>query len=318
MRIWVLLLWLLPLGVMGQFDPAGGEEGSRAVHADNSFIERWADSVIINRGFLDIEDTLLGKVDNGEAVYALGKADAQVVSLGDAGEAIIVLSKPIKKIDGYEFAVYENGFKAGNGYFLELAEVAVSSDGLHWVTFAGVSNTDTLQQITNAMWLDAGKLNNLAGKHPAFWGTPFDIDELPDLKILDKDNITHIRITDVIGSVNPAFARRDSRNGIINDPYPTPFSSGGFDLDAVAILSPGYTKVAGIQAGILPFPNPVYSSKTINLSFQFNKLTFLNCQGEIISEFKNSETIEIPTVAGMYYCLVDFYGELIKLKICVL
>jgi hypothetical protein len=53
---------------------------------------------------------------------------------------------------------------------------------------------------------------------------------------LDVTRITHVRIIDVVGAIDPAFGRLDSSGRIINDPWPTAFSSSGFDLDAVGVL----------------------------------------------------------------------------------
>jgi hypothetical protein len=40
-----------------------------------------------------------------------------------------------------------------------------------------------------------------------------------------------------VGTLLPSHARRDSLGNVINDPWPTPFESSGFDLDAVAVLA---------------------------------------------------------------------------------
>jgi hypothetical protein len=40
-----------------------------------------------------------------------------------------------------------------------------------------------------------------------------------------------------VGSLDPDFRRLDSRGNPINDPWETPFETGGFDVDAVAWLS---------------------------------------------------------------------------------
>jgi hypothetical protein len=45
-----------------------------------------------------------------------------------------------------------------------------------------------------------------------------------------------VRIIDVVGSIDPAFGTRDSLGNLINEPFPTPFSSSGFDLDAVGVI----------------------------------------------------------------------------------
>ena len=45
-------------------------------------------------------------------------------------------------------------------------------------------------------------------------------------------------MVDVVGSIDPMYGTRDSLGNLINDPWPTPFATGGFDLDAVAVLQP--------------------------------------------------------------------------------
>ena len=69
----------------------------------------------------------------------------------------------------------------------------------------------------------------------ALYGTPFDLDDIEDNNLLDKQNVTYIRIVDVIGNINPEYASYDSEGNIINDPWPTPFESSGFDLSLIHI-----------------------------------------------------------------------------------
>jgi hypothetical protein len=48
-----------------------------------------------------------------------------------------------------------------------------------------------------------------------------------------------VRVVDVVGSIDPAYARRDSDGRIVNDPWPTDFpiiGNGGFDLDAIGVF----------------------------------------------------------------------------------
>jgi hypothetical protein len=45
-----------------------------------------------------------------------------------------------------------------------------------------------------------------------------------------------VRVTDVVGSINPLFGTRDSLGNLINDPFPTATPSGGFDLNGVGVL----------------------------------------------------------------------------------
>ena len=53
---------------------------------------------------------------------------------------------------------------------------------------------------------------------------------------MDVNNITHIKVIDVIGSIDPTIATYDHNGNVINDPFPTPFPSSGFDLDAIGVI----------------------------------------------------------------------------------
>jgi hypothetical protein len=48
-----------------------------------------------------------------------------------------------------------------------------------------------------------------------------------------------VKIIDVIGSVDSNFCNYDQYLNKINDPFPTPFPSSGFDLDAVGVINQG-------------------------------------------------------------------------------
>jgi hypothetical protein len=84
---------------------------------------------------------------------------------------------------------------------------------------------------------------NLAGKHAANWGTPFDLAELhqhPDTLSgqLDLTAITHLRLVDIPGT---GFFT-DAHHNPIYDAHPT-LGSAGFDLafsasQGVALLTP--------------------------------------------------------------------------------
>jgi hypothetical protein len=43
-------------------------------------------------------------------------------------------------------------------------------------------------------------------------------------------------VVDVVGCIQDEYARYDSQGHKINDPFPTPFDTGGFDLDAVGLI----------------------------------------------------------------------------------
>ena len=234
MRILLTLLLFLPYFMMAQFDPPAGQEGSHAIHVSSSQFVAWAKSAEIIRGPQEIGNDTLGFVTTGIDSFALNKAgENPCVSLGDGGSAILQFEYSIRNGEGPDFAVFENSF---DGLFLELAFVEVSSDGFNYTRFPATSYTDTAIQITAFSYLEAKMLNNLAGKHAMLYGTPFDLEELRDTPGLDINAISHIRLVDVVGSINPQLCSRDAGGRIINDPFPTPFPSSGFDLDAVGVI----------------------------------------------------------------------------------
>ncbi|MFI5221421.1 MAG: T9SS type A sorting domain-containing protein [Bacteroidia bacterium] len=211
----------------------------KAIYKDSSIFVAWATGCSVQRGLQNIADSSNGFATAGDPTDATGKADGiTVVSLGDGGSAVLTFDKPIFNGNGSDFAVFENGFPFGNDstFFLELGFVEVSSDGINYFRFPSASLTDTLVQIGNGDGIDPNALRNLAGKYMVNYGTPFDLEELKNSPGLDVNHITHVKIIDVVGSLVNSFARRDSANRKINDPWPTPFASCGFDLDAVGVI----------------------------------------------------------------------------------
>ena len=269
------------LNVYSQYAPAAGLPGSTAIHKDSSIIKYWAENAEIYRGYLNIKDKQLGKVDYGEAGDALGKADNKVVSLGDSGVAVIYFENPVFNGDSWDFAVFENAF---NDDFLELAFVEVSSDGQHYFRFPAVSLTDTSQQTGTFSTLKAENIYNLAGKYRVDYGVPFDLDSLPDNELLDKNRIKYIKIIDVIGCIDSDIASRDYFGNIINDPFPTAFNTGGFDLDAVAVMHMDESQdvsdaVNNTEINIFPVPAKDYvylegELKEYKYILVFNSLSF--------------------------------------------
>jgi hypothetical protein len=167
---------------------------------------------------------------------ALGPVDGQLVSLGDGGSITLTFAAPITNGPGPDFAVFENGFLSGGRIFAELAHVEVSSDGVHFFEFPSVSLTQTTMQVAGTGTVDATDIYDLAGKHVAGTGTPFDLSEIPLSLSFDPLAVTQVRLTDVVGSITPGLGSTDSQGHIINDPFPTPFASGGFDLEAVGVM----------------------------------------------------------------------------------
>lgn len=257
-----------------QFAPQVGTTGTTAIHMDSTVWVGWASGCTLQRGWQNIADTTLGKVVVGDETYVPGKAGNGVVSLGDGGMATITFNHPIVNGNGYDFAVFENGFidqtLAPGTAFLELAFVEVSSDGIHFVRFDATSVSDTALQVGSFEGMFAQKLNNLAGKYLGQYGTPFDLEELKNKPHLDVNHITHVRVIDVVGSIDNQYASRDAQGNKVNDPWPTAFASGGFDLDGVGVIHQNTTLALSetfTAHQVTIFPNPVQANTTIHLHF---------------------------------------------------
>ncbi len=252
-----------------QFAPQVGSTGCDAIYKDSSIIVAWATQCTVKRGWQHMADTTLGKASVGDSSAAVGAAGNMVVSLGDGGEAILTFERPVRNGPGYDFAVFENGFVVDSLAFLELAFVEVSSDGQHYVRFPSVYHGDTMQQLQNGEGMNAANINSLAGKYVADYGTPFDLDIFAPLSSVDINHITHIRIIDVVGSLQAPYASRDSEGGLINDPWPTGFPSSGFDLDAVAVLHQNPEAAIAenrLYSQVKIYPNPLQPNQTLTVN----------------------------------------------------
>lgn len=286
------------------YAPPVGVAGTTAIHKDSSIFIKWAQSCTIQRGWIDISDTSLGKANVGNEIDVLGIADmTSVLSLGDGGEAICTFDGVISNGPGYDFAIFENSF---NDEFLELAFVEVSSDGIHFFRFPSVSLTQNFTQVGTFGLLDTRNIHNLAGKYRGGWGTPFDLSELPDTTLLNKQSITHIKVIDCIGSIDDNFATYDSQGNKINDPWNTPFPSSGFDLDAIGIINGSQpTSAINLHKDNMSriFPNPVKLGGYIfyEKTNETDKFTLFNIAGQCIEK-----NIQFPfntnlLTQGLYY-----------------
>lgn len=276
-----LMAAFMPSLLFSQFDPAAGQPGSKAIHKDDVRLVKWATGVTVIRGPQDIAASSVILASVGVPSNATGKATgSSIVSLGDGGSAILTFDEPITNGPNTDFAVFENSF---SDTFLELAFVEASSDGINFFRFPATSNTPTDSQVGSFGAVDATKINNLAGKYKAGYGTPFDISDLPDDPLLDKTKITHIKVIDVIGTINPLYATLDSVGNIINDPYPTNFGSGGFDLDAVGVINTFNLSVNNVsKLDFEIYPNPAIDFISIKTKEIITHLTIYSMTGQRI------------------------------------
>ena len=275
------ILALIPfLSLAQSFAPDPDELGTTAIFKDSSIFVAWATGVDVNRGYLNVQTPADGYVSFGSDLDAIGVATGtEVVSLGDGGSAIVTFNRPIANGLGPDFAIFENGFL---DHYIELAFVEVSSNGIDYVRFPAISEEQDTLQIDNFNFSDCRYFYNFAGKYRANYGTPFDLEELIDSTNLDVNNITHIKLIDVVGSIDPLYGSYDSQGNIINDTYPTPFPSGGFDLDGIGVINELPLDLMTDKLGDLKvIPNPSHGMFSLIIEGR-GEYTVTNLQGKIL------------------------------------
>jgi hypothetical protein len=304
------------------YAPQVGFEGTTAIHKDNTAFIDWANSVTITRGYKNVAIPSSGYADYGVETNALGEANASIVSLGDEGEAILSFNYPITNGNGADFAVFENGFLEdvdSEKAFLELAFVEVSTNGVEYVRFPAISENQIDTQIDGFGFMNARYIHNFAGKYIQDYGTPFDLSELIPLingTTIDLNNINYIKLIDVIGAINTTYASYDSENNIVNDPYPSEFSSGGFDLNAVGVIHNLSTNSIDENNRIdfSIYPNPVDSLLIIESNSAIKKATIYSVQGKELIKTSNSK-IDVSFLSkGIYFVLINSNTKIVKLK----
>lgn len=302
--------------LIAQFAPSVGQIGSTAMYKDSSDFAAWASSCTVIRGYQDISQPGGPYANVGDENMALGMASIDgVVSLGDGGYAILKFNTPIKDTTGADFAVFENSF---DDQFLELAFVEVSSDGINYFRFPAVSNTDTITQTWSFGYTDATKINNLAGKYRGMYGTPFDISDIADHILLNKKAITHVKVIDVVGCIQNQYCTRDANGHKINDPWPTSFGSGGFDLDAVGVIHDqnhvGIKDLNELHAQVYPNPAKDFLKISVPNNHDYT-ISICTTQGiEIISKSneKMQSSISLNDLLPGVYLLQIKSGEQLK------
>lgn len=278
----ISLCVLLGLNLKAQYDGAVGTEGCQAINQNDSRIVSWAIGVEVNRGYWDYGDNRI--VTYGEPYMALGKPDStttRAISLGEGGTALITFDRPILNGEGKDFVVFENAFGTT---FLELAFVEVSSDGVNFFRFPN-QTTSFHNPDSTTEGRGAERYNNLAGKYELGWGVGFDINEIEDNELLDKNNIRFVRLVDVINGVST-----DSEGNIIYDGVSWATYSQGFDLTGIGIINGGEPyKVADFE----------------NLTLQTNSFEIIDLnnyteqEGEIY--YKNNISEELNFLGTLYY-----------------
>ena len=326
-KILIVIVFLSRIiSLYSQYSPLPGWSGSDAISADSPLFREWANRVTVIRGYINIADTTATDNNSNRASFgnpgdATGKPDGKIVSLGDSGIAIVYFDIPLCDGQGWDFAVFENGFILSDDTtkaFLELARVQVSSDSIHFFEFPPVSLTQTDTQTGAFDGLDTRKINNLAGKYPVLWGTPFDLSELDDSEFLDKNNICCIKLIDVIGSIETNHYTNDVYGNKINDPFPTPYFSSGFDLDAVGAININEQAIANYKDKPKIYPNPFDYKLNIIFTEKILSVKIYDVSGKLLVSNKSSEKkVSIDTSklkSGLYFCIVKSENFTFRLK----
>jgi len=214
---------------VSSFAPAAGLAGSTAISKDDARLKAWATRVLaVNYG----ENVTAAWQTPDNAIGPATDSVTDVVSLGEGGTITLGFDVTLTDLDGYDFAVFENGFADD---YLELAFVEVSSDGSHFIRFDTSSLVDA--SVSAYGTTDPTSLEGFAGKYRVGFGTPFDLAWLkarPEVRagVVDLSRINAVRIVDIVGDGRV----RDSLGHVVYDPYPTS-GSAGFDLAAVGLLN---------------------------------------------------------------------------------
>ena len=316
--VFVWIMALVPVSLWAQFAPAADLPGTTAMHADSSAFVAWATGCTSERGLMRIDKPHLGYASFGHDSLVLGAPGMggaseivyDVISLGDGGMATVTFASPICNCEGPDFAVFENGFGIDSDtthtlHFLELAFVEVSSDGEHFFRFPAVTYVSSEKQLGGYGGMVPSQIHNFAGKYDQFYGTPFDLDEVEDNDLLDKNRVTHVRVIDVIGCIKPEYATYDSEGHVVNDPWFTSFETGGFDLEAVGVIHDlAHNDVAENDSEVMAlYPNPVKDKLTVKVE-NLQTIEVYNLVGQLVMTAESSVVDMGSLKDGIYFVRV--------------
>ena len=230
----------------------GGFTASNRIANTDSRIQGWVTGVDYYKQGAD------GGTTNPNNLIGKTGGSTQYTILGNGGVITATFESALGNGAGYDFAVFENGFKSGIGVFYEAAFVEVSTDGIHFVRFPTVDLGGT--PIGAFGSADPTNLYNFAGKYEVGYGVGYDLAELQyvydyitsadnmfsaeytaeflaNWSYIDIDYIAYVRIVDIIGgNATDDFDERDSYGNRVYDCYKT-VGTGGFDLTGIAAIN---------------------------------------------------------------------------------
>lgn len=315
------MMALVPVTLWAQFAPAQDKPGTTAMHADSSAFVAWATDCVAEPGPKKITNpngSLAGSGWPSSNAIGYPEGTMGVTCLGDGGRATVTFASPICNLPGPDFAVFENGFANAEDpdmWFLELGFVEVSSDGENFFRFPAVTHVQYETQLGGSGCIDPAQIHNLASKYGAMYGTPFDLDEVPDDPLLNKNNVTHVRIIDVIGNIDPEYATYDSEGHPVNDPWPTPYASCGMDLDAVGVIHDlAHFDVDENESLVSLYPNPVKDQLHVKAD-DLQSIEVYNLVGQQVLT-SNDAVVDMGALRnGIYFVRIVCDGGMITKRI---
>jgi len=125
-----------------------------------------------------------------------------------------------------------------------------------------------------------------------------------------------------VGDLHDRFARYDSQGHKINDPWPSPYWSGGFDLDAVGVIHQrgevtGLPTFVRSEESIRVFPNPANSVVNVRFvkgdDFMHFNIELINLAGQILISSSNKQ-LNVSGIPNGLYILKISDGKNIQFK----
>ena len=133
--------------------------------------------------------------------------------------------------------------------------------------------------------------------------------------LLDKNKVTHVRLIDVVGDINPDYASYDSEGHVVNDPWPTPFNSSGFDLDAVGVIHDiAHDVTENELEAIAVYPNPV-KDRLIVKAENLQSVEVYNLVGQMVAN-STSSVVDFGNLnQGIYFVRVKADGKTVTQRV---
>jgi hypothetical protein len=143
--------------------------------------------------------------------------------------------------------------------------------------------------------------------------TQKDIEELRESFDTLPSRFFYVRLIDVVGSIDPKWGSRDSKGNLINDPWPTPFPSCGFDLDAIGVIHPLHSATNRMNSLQVFQVFPRENQLQIKSSRAIGEVQVIQSNGKIVFYERNcleySLEIELSS-SGLYWLKVGQIEQL--------